>query len=823
MKFHKRGIVLIGILVLTLVATFFVGALLQMNPTRLRRTVQDERHDHASAAAKAGIEYVLNRLADDPEWKGTANSETLRGDSLVVREDNGNVLGWVRAESGDWAGFRVRFNYQDGPGGADGLEQPAQPIPSQAISLNNLAGASPVGIPLGTGANFAFVDQRGFMVPEHSVALVCEGFVGPGIKPNGSAGPQQGGGGAGAESASSPTATRTVTGIYQITGFAQGMPEGAVLQVGGDSKFTLGAGPGPTGPTSDEDLRGYLRLMASDQTAVMRTKGRSTIETGAGKAAPFNFFPDMHSEVKVGQSGSFDPITKAGQDFTNGSESVNAALMEVEWNKVSQSAQDETLQIPAGVYAVSGGDTNSTDASRVKYYPMSFAEYRQTLVAGQQPASAPVPQAFMDRVELNGKDWTSPSGTVEKRDLITFDRDVDVTPVGNQNDLAIVPAAGARQKSVSDGTATVSASTFSGLHTGVKADTGEAILDYLFDHNGGAPVSFALGNQTFTYSGGGNLSGGSYHQVAQGVFNGETLTFSGSVPSGLIGTGPPQIQPINEVTNVSAPFALNLNGSAIAVSDTNSFLAAVHEATGDVPSAVLQTGVDPLEIPSLALTDNTEPQDLEIAFTPTGGKSAAIRGQGSVLLATHLSGKGGSVVAADNIDIVGLGIDMTANQGERDGVSLYAKGNVNISTYDQKRNKYWDASIKGVIYTKGNLTVRMGESLSGQGSEPEWGTFDFLGAAIAQGSATGIVVSTNSGYSTGGGSGTGGNGEKSLGDQDGQPQPPNGYSGATTPPIGNAELTARGIRLFYEPKFLAPFVNNAVKIPIFGTVSVVES
>lgn len=805
MKLRNRGIVLIGILVLTLVATFFVGALLQMNPTRLRRTVQDERHDHASAAARAGIEYVLNRLTEDPGWKGLANSETVRSEDLVVREDNGNVLGWMKTENGDWAGFRLRFNYQDGPGGADGLEQPAQPIASKAISYNNLEGASSVGIPLGTGPGNAFVDQRGFLVPEHSVALISEGFIGPSVGPDL------------ASSSSSAygkddgaTVSRTVSGIYQITGFAQGMPEGAVLQVGGDSRFTLGAGPGPTGPASENDLRGYLRLMATDQTAVMRTKGSSTIKTAAGKNSPFNFYPDMHSEVRVGRSGTFDPITKAGQDFSNGAESANAALMEVEWNKVSRSSQEDPLQLPAGVYAVSGGDTDSSDGSRVKYYPVSFADYRQALVAGQQPPSAPVPEAFMERVSLNGKEWVNPDGVTEKRDLITFERDIDVTPVGQQKDFAIVPASGAKQKSHSNGTATVTASGLSSVSMPDQHDTGEAILQYLRSRSGGQPVEFALGGQTYRYDGS-NLQGGSFAQVAQGVFAGESLEFVGSPPPNLPGTQRGQSQVVNNP--LSGGIGVSMGGSRqLSVTDPSAFMGDVQQVTGNVPASVVQTNVDPLEIPASALADGTRPQDLEIAFAPTAGKSAAIRSQGSVLLATHLSGKGGAVVAASRIDVVGLGIDMTAHQGERDGVSLYAKGDINISTYDQKRNKYWDASIKGVIYTKGNLNVRLGESKEeGAGDEPGWGTFDFLGAAIAQGSATGVIVDNapplHDVRTPGGDGGTGGGIEAQS---------------SLSASVGNADMVARGIRLFYEPKFLAPYVDAKVKVPIFGTVSVVE-
>ena len=39
--------------------------------------------------------------------------------------------------------------------------------------------------------------------------------------------------------------------------------------------------------------------------------------------------------------------------------------------------------------------------------------------------------------------------------------------------------------------------------------------------------------------------------------------------------------------------------------------------------------------------------------------------------------------------------------------------------------------------------------------------------------------------------------------------------------LGNASFIASGIRLFYEPKFLAPFIEGR-PVPIFAAVSLVE-
>lgn len=793
MRLRGRGIILISILVLTLLATFFVGALLQMNPTRLRRTVQDQHQDNALAAARAGVEYALARLAQDQSWRGEGEGLTVRSDHLVVREDRGNVWGWLRADSGEWSAFRLRFNYQDGDPGLDGLPDPVTPIPSANISFNNLEGASSLLIPLGTGANFDFTGERGFSVPERSVALVVEGMVGDGVSPD-----------VPAPTGDGLVVSRTLEGIYQISNFADGAPDGAVLQAGGDSAFMLGSGTG----VSDEDFSGFLRLAASEQTALMRTKGRSLIGQAPGKASPFNFYPDMHSEVRVGRPG-FTPNTKAGQEFTNTSEEANAALLEVEWDKVADSDQPGRLRLPAGVYTISGA--GSPDGERVHYYPMTFAEYRETLVAGGTPASSEVPAEFLDRV-----DFDAPVAAGETRDTITFERDVEVTAVGSVKDFTVVPASGAKQKSESTFTSAVTPGRFDQVSIPDQAETGNALLGFILSF--GAPdLHFEAPGVVYQN---GDFTTGGPAQLARAALAQQTFTFHSPVPN-----LPGAVQAVAGAAGVAmggggggggqllaggggGPYANPVGGGPVAftVSNPGRLLAAA-STFGSIPDTVLQTDVDPLEVPSSAVADDTVPQDIEVRFAPEGGESAVIRSGGDVMLGTHVSGKGGAIVAEGDIDLVGLGVDLQAGQGERDGVSLYSKGDINISTYDERRNKFWDASIKGVIFAKGNLTLRLGEVVR-SGKEPAWGKFDLLGSVIVLGDAPSVI-----------GTPTGGPGGQGLFNA---PESALESLFAAETEGGNCAVIAEGVRLFYEPKFLAPYVDTEGFLPTFSPVSVVE-
>lgn len=311
---------------------------MQMNPTRLRRTVQDERHDDAMAAARAGVEYALAKLVEDRDWRALANTTTIETDNLIVLEDQGNVLGWIRTEGGAWSGFRLRFNYQDGDGGEDGLQQPTRVIPTEAISYNNLEGASPFPVPLGTGSGFAYTGQTGFLVPEHSVALLVEGFTSPGLQPQVDAGSRY-------DEGRGESIVRRLEGIYQVVGFSGGHADGAVLQAGGNSHFLLGSGA--TGVGHPDDFQGFLRLTASAQTATMRTKGAATINTAPNKSSLFNFYPDMNSVVRSGLP-TFSPRTKAGQTFSSDDEPSDAVLMDIAWDKVAVSEQEDRLFLPAG-------------------------------------------------------------------------------------------------------------------------------------------------------------------------------------------------------------------------------------------------------------------------------------------------------------------------------------------------------------------------------------------------------------------------------------------------------------------------------------------
>jgi hypothetical protein len=848
MKTRQNGIVLISILVLTLLATFFIGALVQMNPTRLRRTVHDESRDRAAMAARAGVDYALNRLKSDTDWKAERTENVVQTDDLVIREDRGNVLGWIRAEDGNWAGFRFRFNHQDGPiprdadPALDRYNDPDYPVFSPEISLNNLSSANDRPIPIGDGPSFRPVGNTGLTVPRNTVALIVEGIVSPDLDPSNPASLSQAQG----------ATVRTLEGIYTISEIAE-MPGGdAVLMAGGDASVIVGNRPGNS--ATARDVRGVLSLQSDDQNvAGIRVKGKMTLDRGQNGGSQPMFDPDEDAQVLVNERASFSAQTVAGDTFVGGTEQADDPFLKVEWDRVKDSDQSDPIQIPAGVYIFSGGDRDSgrSVANSVGYYEMTWQEYRNRKMGkeGTQPLPppSPVPQEFADRLQLDGKDVTSTKivngsevQVTEKRDVIVFEKDIEVVRAGGIDDLAIIPERGARQKAGVDPVQDESV-----VDTGIPEEpdldyaTGQ-LSDRVFVNiesaggsyfNGTMSVMHPLGSVSFsTSSGTGTLSGspgaviGLFQQAAAGTPFEVTVAVPQSPrDQAIVLARMERSMPGADFEIVTRDVAGVSIAEGIRVIPTNpgQFLGGGGGGNSSV-AATDELHIPKDETPGGAGADATVPQDIEIVFQPgEDADSAFIRSDGDIFLGTHLSGKGGGVVAKGDIDIVGYGVKLQslAQNSQKDGIAIYGKNDINISTYDERRNKYWDVNLFGSVFTEGNLHVRQGESPLGDGREdPQWGIFNYEGVIISLGEADAVEVEYSPpdvpdpltpSYETGTTDGTDPRSYES------------GNGGVIQAVTGNTTMIASGLRLFYDPRYLAPYVETEKLSPTFTPLSVV--
>jgi hypothetical protein len=859
MSSRRQGIVIVSILVLTLLATFFLGALVQMNPSRLRRNLHDENRDRAAMAARAGVDYALNRFKSDTDWVANANTETVLMDDLVIREDNGNVLGWIRAEDGTWAAFRMRFNAQDGPLGRDGIDDPVYSMSTRSVSLNNLSGPDAQPVPL---ANTSFEAPVGALdvsmtAPPNSIALVVEGIVGPELSPSDPEGLAQATG----------VTTRTVEGIYVVSDITTGTDGDAVLMAGGDALVQVGDRPTGSEPESNRDIRGVLSLQSSsDNIAGIRSKGKLELSRGQGGGSSSKFDPDADATVQVNPQTPFNEVLADGSTFEGSEEDLDATFHKIEWDKVKDSEQAGAVTLPGGVYIFTdgGADSGRSLSQNVKYYDMTWDQYRNKLMSGTVPVESPVPPDFLDMVELDAKSVTltkiengNEVEYQEKRDVIRLTGDVTVNDPDSKG-LTIVPERGARQKAGSDGEAAgepIDSGDFAGLPDQARIESSSGIMEEMaallmigggatgqFTFNTGTQSEIIVYQPSLPYGGFDFYTNGSpgpgATMVGQVALGGGTFDISASnyattqaVLDGVTYT------PQGVVANVASSYSVQ-------VTDPVAFLASL--GISPPPPELLSSGgsgaVDPLHIPKVdpqtgrvISDDETVPQDIELVFDPAeGNDSAFIRSDSDIFLGTHLSGEGGGVISNKEVNLVGFGVNIhaRANQNidevqERTGVAIYGKDGINVSTYDERRNKYWDIEIKGAVFTEGNIFMRLGEDALTSGETPTWGTLDYEGSMIALGHETasaslgagiqpgpGTVENPNSSTESGGTGGTGlTNGPRSQ---------EVGTVTATTTTGGRAEMIARGVRLFYDPRYLAPYVEDTRINPTFTALSVSE-
>ena len=813
-----------SILVLTLLATFFLGALVQMNPGRLRRNLHDQNRDRAALAAKAGVDYALNRFKSDTHWTADANQKTVDMEDLVIREDNGNVLGWIRADDGSWTGFRMRFNAQDGPLGRDGWDDPQYPISSRSLSLNNLAGSNDKPVPRANSSYSAPVGSTDttMTAPPNSIALLVEGIVAPDLDPSNPANLAEATG----------VTTRTVEGIFVVSDIIAGTDGDAVLMARGDATIEVGDKPRADEIESPRDVRGVLSLQSSsDNVAGIRTKQKLEITRGQGGSTSSKFDPDEDATVHVNPQTPFTETLADGTTFEGGEEDADAAFQKIEWDKVKNSEQSDAVSLPGGVYIFTDGNADSgrSLSGNVKFFDMTWDQYRQTLLNGGTPQESPVPQDFLSMVELDAKEVTLTkvvNGEVveyqEKRDVINVTGDVTVNDPDGKG-LTIVPERGARQKAGSDETPSVDPSEW----TPAEGNSNAAqVMEQLSQMGGwssgtggfaghmtfsdGSTVNLIInsgGQATYVPSNGGVL----FWQQAQA---GNPITFNGA--SGTVYPAVP-----------GADFAPVGGKSVLQVNDLAEF------STHFLGAEILGAGggaSDPLHIPKLdpdtglpISDDETVPQDIEMVFDPAEGKdSAFIRSETDIFLGTHLSGEGGGVISNRNVNLVGFGVNLDAKvqanedeRQERTGVAIYGKEGINISTYDERRNKYWDVEVKGAVFTEGDISINLGEEPLTNGENPTWGVFDYEGSMIALGDgtpATGVDITNPGTIFDGDGDG------ESDGEGGGEGEP-RVYSGGSS---GKADIVARGVRLFYDPRYLAPYVEETTINPTFTALSVVE-
>ncbi len=370
---NRRGIALITVLFMVLMIVMLVTAALKTAPGNLAAANAYGDHQMARMAAEAGVRYARARLRENLSWRGGADTgpvEVVRApdDSLVVVEDHGNVVGLLRVAPSEFAMFRIRFNYQDGSGNEDGLDDPSQHfLTLPFLSANNLTAASAVGKFRDDGS--AVVDS-GLDVPGLQAYVAVEGLAGPGLR---DADPNN------LNAATSGRTTRAVVEAHFEAGFG-GTLDAAAMAAGNFSAYIPPRDAEPRAEAGQRDPRVEIRSVRAPGQDLVPPKARAKGTFGVVSAQGGANLYSADGTVDT-QSGSLEAGTVANSSLQVGLEDPGAGFYQLGWDDIhhadSSPNSTEAVNLNAGTYVV-------WDDLKVHYYDMSYEDYGTHILANPE-------------------------------------------------------------------------------------------------------------------------------------------------------------------------------------------------------------------------------------------------------------------------------------------------------------------------------------------------------------------------------------------------------------------------------------------------------
>ncbi len=683
---RKRGIFLISVLFIITLIAMFVGAAFELAPGALRRTVNTAELTVAQRTARSGVAYALAKLKADPTWRGTGNAVTVNEPDLVIVEREGNVVGLL-TQNGITSQFRLRFNYQDGAGGLDGLNDPTGlTLNLPLVSCNNLPGnvERPVPKADGPGHSVTSGSLTHTVLPAHSVYLACEGRAGDWLRSATAANPDPA-----VPTFGSVTSAQVET-VYKVTNIGQNVVASAASSAG---PFAADLAP-PDGTDRNE-----LTLDSSTSNTMGRLRSRDNLAISGGETTGENFKAPLSGEYRIRSGFSFTNPGTTSATIAAATEGESDELYKIEWSDVRRAVPAAGNQLAAGVYTVS-------QDGQLHYYNTDLAGYRALMLA--DPTNAGVVPAVLPGT-VSYSVTNAGSATMEAR--LTVTGDTSVTPVGTFKDLVIIPQKGADAGPGAPGSGAFPQATVESKFTSNQTFSGNPLVNW--------------DGSKFEYS---NSVGAllnavaAYHGRTSGTWTMGTLTMSNIGSSTNVLDGPGSI--------VSSSISIKSN----MIPKIMSYITA-NPSSPLVTTALTELGITAGsggELTDIApVTDTTVPANLSIQFAPAGASSAVLSGEGDVTLGAKVQGEGGSITSEGNLNLVGLGVGLSAAANPNEGVSLYSKKDILISTYDKGNTRYNDVGLKGVVYAWGNIKAVLGHS--GLTNGADWGDFKLTGALVAYG------------------------------------------------------------------------------------------
>jgi len=757
MKLPKRprGIVLISVIFLSILIAMYISAAFALSRGQLLTTRQSSENELAELAAKSGIQYALARLEEDINWRGDGNNITVNTSDLTVVENNGNVVGLLTFLDGGKAQFRLRFNYQDGPAGPDGLDDPPADmlINNPHVSLSRLVPDSRppnFPLPLGDGSGYS-VDgnDTGYSVQPGVVALVCEGRVSPELKDANSTNPNP--------PLEQVLATRVVEEFHKVVEVnGQKVVDPALSMAAKKTRINL----------FDGDATQEALLNLSDSTGEgqpkLRTRDGFEVRNEDGTLGGVD---GEDSKILVLDPTDPDQLqANLHPGVSGGEEDPAVAFYELTWDQV-ESASSTTASLKAGTYVYWASDDS------LHYYPKNHEKYMVDIVnnptdPGQVVTDLPDGLSFVKPGE------TGPDGVTSDKIRLVVTGDVNVEQEGDAVDFSFLPRSGAKEN-IDDNKLALAGGGGGGAGGG-----GGGTVDWGTEFSGFPPYDpgnpTVARNQMETWVNAHFTSTGATPQGLEFLREfapyGEFTSSSNKVSwddAGLVDANnvkdavrhtvllnDGEIKNIDETQKNDTILPLPDQTQNVQFEKVYNYFMELSAAGGGGPTALtaeltedaVSDKIGELDLEDLsggAVTNSSEPHtpaDFEVTFAPQSDDGIRITSPGDIRIAADVRGNGASLKAKGQIRMIGVGFDLASNANEEGpSISLYAQDDIAISTLRKQPNgdyAYEGLDFKGIIYSWSNVLLSAGHPDELPGVNPQ--KVRIQGTIVAYGGEPGV-------------------------------------------------------------------------------------
>jgi hypothetical protein len=394
---------LVGVLFLVVLLSMFIGASFELGIWGFKGAVNQSEVAAAQRAARSGLAYALSRLRNDSSWKARpANPLVVNSPDLVVVEEDGIVIGLLR-NGEQTSQFRLRFNYYDGAGGADALDNPsaAMRVDWSRICMNNLAGGSEVDIPLadGPGGSVPASPSSYGQLPAQGVFLAVEGRCGRWLRQASAAAPNP------VLPVGMKASLAHVESVYKISRPPNGAR--AVAAASGNLVAIL----------ADVNRRHNLALSSASTSILPRIRSQAAVAVYGGDSSQ----PNLVAGSRGGQYGSvLSPNgLRLGPTMNAVPENPGDPMLNVGWDELNKAVPD----VDPNQNVLRGGVYSVWQDGSLHYYDTDMAGYQLLMTtdqtnAGVTPASLPASMGYQFRggkatLAIRENTYVEPTGTTD--------------------------------------------------------------------------------------------------------------------------------------------------------------------------------------------------------------------------------------------------------------------------------------------------------------------------------------------------------------------------------------------------------------------------